>query len=861
MRSSILRQSFLDFFAKKGHTILPSASLIPHGDPSLLFTAAGMVPFKDFFTGEQTPPSSCVASSQKCVRVGGKHNDLEQVGRTARHHTFFEMLGNFSFGDYFKEKAICYAWEFLTQVLDLSKEKLWITVYHEDDEAFSLWRKIAGVPESRIIRIATDDNFWSAGPLGPCGPCSEIFYDHGEGVRGGPPGSPDADGDRFVELWNLVFMAYEQLEEERVLLPKPSIDTGMGLERIAAVMQGVHDNFDTDVFQALIQHSAAQSATSQHPVGDNVAHRVIADHLRSSSFLIADGVLPSNEGRGYVLRRILRRALRQVHAIGGGPSHLADLVPTLIAEMGECYGELMRAQSLIKAVLTQEGERFKVLLSKGLTLLSEWSQQGRGAIFPGEKAFQLYDTYGFPLDLTQDILRELGIEVDEKTFSEHMERQRHQSRSSWTGSGATVMEPIWREMNEALAPTLFVGDTQSVALAHLMAMVVEGKQVRRLEMGQAGSIVTDSTPFYGESGGQIGDSGVITGATGRMNVLDTQRIGQIWVHRGTVEEGFFELGDSVTLLIDQSRRDAIARNHSATHLLQSALRVVLGEHVTQKGSLVNAEKLRFDFSHASALSAQEWHDVELYVNRHVLMNHEVESVFMPQKEALESGAMALFGESYAEIVRVVTMGKEATSKELCGGTHVKRTGDIGLIKITSESGIAAGIRRIEAITGEKALQLFQELSCQMKRLSSQLRVPSDAIESKMQQLLAKKNVPSECAVTLTEKETLGTLAFWHAHVPEVEPGNLKESMDWLKRQMGSGVLALGTTINDKMTLLIGVSHDLLSQWNAKTLLFTALPHVRGGGRPDFAQGGSIHFEGDYAACIQRLRQALQQEKV
>lgn len=846
-----IRSSFLQFFQEKGHHVYPSASLIPHNDPSLLFTTAGMVPFKDIFTGAQKAAYPCATSAQKCVRAGGKHNDLDQVGYTARHHTFFEMLGNFSFGDYFKEKAILYAWEYLTKILALPKEKLWVTVYHTDDEAFKLWEKIANIPAHRIIRISTLDNFWSAGDVGPCGPCSEIFYDHGDHIPGGPPGSAEADGDRFIELWNIVFMELEQTPSgERVLLPSPSIDTGMGLERISAVMQGVHDNFETDLFTPIISRS--QQLAGAHD-SHSVSHRVIADHLRSICFLIADGILPSNEGRGYVLRRIIRRALRHVHYLGSSCTHMTHLVPVLVEIMGIAYPELARAQRLIESVLTQEGERFQHLLKTGLDMLTTWIDQSKGRkVLPGSYAFQLYDTYGFPLDLTQDILREKGISVDEQEFCQCMEQQKNLSRQSWVGSGESTHDSFWTSVYDTIGASIFLGHTTLSAQEKIQYLSTGDETACTLAAGQEGCVVVCRTPFYPQSGGQIGDQGWIQGPNGRFQVHDTQQQGHLIIHKGIITEGSLSKGEMVSLQVDETKRSRIQIHHSATHLLQAALRAVLGDHVIQKGSLVTDEKLRFDFSHPSPLTSPQIEMLEVMVNKWIRNNFAVTDEKMSQKVAIESGAMALFGEKYEDEVRVITMGE--ASKELCGGTHVSSTGTIGVFKILSESSVACGIRRIEAVAGQAGLEHFQHLHTQLKQVCTLLKCSSSDVEEKISRLLSKKSTSSAVSYAPVTKETIGSISLWYSHESSTEAKNLRSIIDQYKTQMKSGIAMVTHTSEGKMSVLIGVTKDLADRWNAVDLLKIVLQTSKGGGRPDFAQGGCPSQ--DSVTLVKRLKDAL-----
>src|SRR4051812_41968598 len=724
-----IRRSFLEYFEGQGHARVPSAPLVPHNDPTLMFVNAGMVPFKNVFTGLETRPYSTATSSQKCVRAGGKHNDLDNVGYTARHHTFFEMLGNFSFGDYFKDRAITLAWELLTKEWGIPADRLTVTVYHTDDEAFDLWRKISGLPESRIIRIPTKDNFWVMGDSGPCGPCSEIFYDHGDHIPGGPPGSPDEDGDRFVEIWNLVFMQFEQEDNEIVRdLPRPSIDTGMGLERVAAVLQGVHDNYDTDTFKALI--AASSELTRTPPDGERKAsHRVIADHLRASGFLIADGVLPANEGRGYVLRRIMRRAMRHAHIIGAAEPLMWRLVPALVAEMGAAYPELVRAQPLIEETLKLEETRFRQTLANGLRLLDEATGSMKpGETLPGQVAFRLYDTFGFPYDLTEDALRAQGYGVDRAGFDAAMAEQKAQARAAWKGSGEKASDEIWFDIAEEAGSTEFIGYAGHEGEGQVVALVKDGARVERAGAGDKVAILTNQTPFYGESGGQMGDTGAITGEKGfAAEVEDTSKpLGRLHAHQAVIRSGEVKVGDAVHLKVDAERRARIRANHSATHLLHAALRHRLGGHVTQKGSLVAPDRLRFDFTHPKALTSEDVAAIEEEVNRHIRENDMVNTRLMTPDEAIEAGAMALFGEKYGDEVRVLSMGRgdpleqdgESYSVELCGGTHVSALGDIQLFKIVSESAVAAGVRRIEALTGEAARQWLTERENRLKETAA-----------------------------------------------------------------------------------------------------------------------------------------------
>src|SRR5271156_2765808 len=741
-----IRSAFLGFFEREGHAIVPSSPLVPRNDPTLMFTNAGMVQFKNVFTGLEKRPYSRAVTSQKCVRAGGKHNDLDNVGYTARHHTFFEMLGNFSFGDYFKERAIELAWKLLTKEFGIPTDRLMVTVYIDDDEAFKLWKKIAGLPDSKIGRIAGSDNFWAMGDTGPCGPCSEIFYDHGEHIWGGPPGSPEADGDRFVEIWNLVFMQYEQFAKggERIDLPRPSIDTGMGLERMAAVLQGTHDNYKIDLFGALIE--AVADLTGIDPDGERKAsHRVIADHLRASSFLVADGVFPSNEGRGYVLRRIMRRGMRHAQLLGAKEPLMWKLVPVLVREMGQAYPELHRAEALITETLKLEETRFRNTLERGLAILDEASKSlKKGDMFDGVTAFTLYDTFGFPLDLTQDALRPRGIGVDIAAFSDAMERQREKARASWAGSGEAADEAVWFGIRDKTGATEFLGYETESAEGVVAALVKDGKEVAALTKGESGAVVLNQTPFYGESGGQVGDTGVLTGDGVRFRVTDTQKYaGDLFAHSGTVEEGTLKPGMALALDVDHGRRGAIRRNHSGTHLLHEALRQVLGDHVAQKGSLVSPDRLRFDFSHPKPMSSEEIERVEDIANDIVLQNAPVITRLMSRDDAVASGARALFGEKYGDEVRVVAMGEGGGntmgwSVELCGGTHVGRTGDIGIISVVGESAVASGVRRLEALTGRSARANANALSRLAKAAASELRVPLEEMPDRVAALLDER---------------------------------------------------------------------------------------------------------------------------
>ena len=858
-----IRKAFLDYFAANGHRPVASSPLVPLNDPTLMFTNAGMVQFKNVFTGNEQRDYSRAVTSQKCVRAGGKHNDLENVGYTARHHTFFEMLGNFSFGDYFKDVAIELAWNLITKDFALPREKLLVTVYSEDDQAFDLWKKIAGLPEDRIIRIPTSDNFWAMGDTGPCGPCSEIFYDHGDHIPGGPPGSPDEDGDRFIEIWNLVFMQYEQVTlDERIELPKPSIDTGMGLERIAAVLQGTHDNYETDMMQALIHASAEASHTE--PEGEHkVSHRVIADHLRATSFLIADGVLPSNEGRGYVLRRIMRRAMRHAHMIGATDPMIWKLVPALVTQMGQAFPELVRAEALIEETLKLEETRFKTTLDRGLKLLDDaTSDMGEGGELDGETAFKLYDTFGFPLDLTQDALRNRGMSVDEGGFNAAMERQRAEARAAWAGSGDAATEAVWFEIREDLGATEFLGYETESAEGKITAIVVDGKRVEKAADGAEAALIINQTPFYGESGGQMGDSGEIVCGEVRLAVDDTQKkLGDLHVHVGTVSGGTLKVGDEVVMTVNHDRRSALRANHSATHLLHEALRRTLGNHVTQKGSLVAPDRLRFDISHPKALAVDELTHVEAQVNDRIRDNSAVTTLLMTPDEAIEAGAMALFGEKYGDEVRVVSMGgteqgDKTYSTELCGGTHVKRTGDIGLIKVLNESAVAAGVRRIEALTGKGALRYLESQDAALQQVAAILKTQAGDVPGRVQGLLEeRKKLEREVAElrkkiaaggggsggsTAAETKDVAGVTFAPRLLTDMPAKDLKGLADEIKAQIGSGVVALVSVMEGKVSLVVGVTDDLTDEINAVDLVragSAAVGGKGGGGRPDMAQAG------------------------
>jgi alanyl-tRNA synthetase len=855
-----IRRGFLDYFEKNGHARVASAPLVPQNDPTLMFVNAGMVPFKNVFTGLETRPYKTATSSQKSVRAGGKHNDLDNVGYTARHHTFFEMLGNFSFGDYFKDRAIELAWNLLTKEWGLSPDRLTATVYHTDDEAFGLWKKISGLPESRIIKIPTKDNFWAMGDDGPCGPCSEIFYDHGDHIAGGPPGSPNEDGDRFVEIWNLVFMQYEQAANEIVAeLPSKSIDTGMGLERIAAVLQGTHDNYETDTFKALI--AASESLTRNSAPEMAASHRIIADHLRASGFLIADGVLPANEGRGYVLRRIMRRAMRHAHLLGAKEPLMWRLVPALVAEMGVAYPELLRAQPLIEATLAQEETRFRQTLANGLKLLDEATAGlGDGATLPGETAFKLYDTYGFPLDLTEQALVERGLKVDQAGFDAAMAEQKAKARAAWKGSGSKASDDIWFDLVEQYGATEFTGYSGTEGEGVVLAIVKDGQRVEQAEVGEMVEVVLNQTPFYGESGGQIGDTGKLTTLKGFVGeVEDTSKpLGKLHVLRTKIVAGELSLGETVHQKVDAERRDRVRANHSATHLLHAALRRHLGTHVSQKGSLVAPDYFRFDFSHPKALTRDEIDAVEAEVNAQIRSNEPVTTRLMTPDEAISAGAMALFGEKYGDEVRVLSMGRDSESDysvELCGGTHVRALGDIQLLKIISESAVSAGIRRIEALTGEAARQWLGERDAKLRQAAATLKSSPDEVPARIAALIEdRKRLERELADAkkalamgggaaksdLAATEDVNGYKFLGQVVEGLDPKDLRSSVDTMKQRLGSGVAALIAVSDGRASVAVGVTDDLSGQLNAVDLVkaaVAALGGQGGGGRPDMAQGG------------------------
>src|SRR5215217_2647814 len=855
-----IRSAFLDYFARHGHQPLPSSPLVPRNDPTLMFTNAGMVQFKNVFTGVETRPYSRAATSQKCVRAGGKHNDLDNVGYTARHHTFFEMLGNFSFGDYFKPLAIELAWNLVTKEFGLPENRLLVTVFAEDDEAFDLWRKIAGLPDQKIIRIPTSDNFWQMGDTGPCGPCSEIFYDHGEHIPGGPPGSPDADGDRFIEIWNLVFMQFEQVGPgERLPLPKPSIDTGMGLERISAVLQGTHDNYATDMMRALI--GAVENLTHVSADGPQKAsHRVIADHLRAVSFLVADGVLPSNEGRGYVLRRIMRRAMRHAQLLGAKDPLMWRLVPALMREMGQAYPELIRAEALITETLKLEESRFRKTLERGLSILDEETRElSSGQRLSGDTAFTLYDTYGFPLDLTQDALKPRGIGVDTDAFNAAMQRQREKARAAWSGSGEAATETVWFSVKERTGATEFLGYDTETAEGMVLALLKDGKEVQELKAGETGLVVLNQTPFYGESGGQVGDTGIMQGEGARVRVTSTEKkLGDLFVHHVTVEHGALKPNQSLELIVDHERRLAVRSNHSATHLLHEALRQVLGDHVAQKGSLVAPDRLRFDFSHPKPIEDAELNQVEEIANKVLLQNEPVITKLMAVDEAIESGARALFGEKYGDEVRVVSMGKGETNKtfsvELCGGTHVNRTGDIGVITIVGENAVAAGVRRVEAMTGDAARRYLADESRKLREVANILKTPVDEVSSRLTALLEERRKLERDLAEARRKLAMGGgggegdpvkdvagIKLMARAVTGVEMKDLKSLADEGKKRLGSGVVAIvGVAEDGKAGIVVGVTEDLTARFDAVSLVRAGAEKLGGkggGGRRDMAQAG------------------------
>jgi alanyl-tRNA synthetase len=876
-----IRRSFLDYFGSNGHRQVPSAPLVPQNDPTLMFVNAGMVPFKNVFTGLETRPYSTAVSSQKCVRAGGKHNDLDNVGYTARHHTFFEMLGNFSFGDYFKEGAIELAWQYITRELGFSKDRLWVTVHPTDDEAVALWRKIAGIPEERIV--AHPDNMWAMGDTGPFGPNSEIFYDQGESLAGGPPGSPDEDGDRFLEFWNLVFMQFERLADGRTVdLPKPSVDTGLGMERAVALLQGVPSNYDIDLFRNLIE--ASQDLTRTRAEGaQQASHRVIADHLRASGFLVADGVLPANEGRGYVLRRIMRRAMRHAHILGASEPLMHRLVPSLVAEMGAAYPELVRAQPLIEETLKLEETRFRQTLDKGLRLLDEATGSMKpGDTLPGQVAFKLYDTYGFPYDLTEDALRAQGFGVDRAGFDSAMGEQKAAARAAWKGSGQKASEDVWFDVAEEHGSTEFTGYAGHEGEGVVVALVKGGARVERAGPGDKVVVLTNQTPFYGESGGQMGDTGAITSDRGlEAEVEDTSKpLGRLHAHHCTVKAGEVAVGDAVHLAVDSERRGRVRANHSATHLLHAALRHRLGGHVTQKGSLVAPDRFRFDFSHPKALTGEDIAAVEEEVNRHIRENDSVTTRLMSPDEAIEAGAMALFGEKYGDEVRVLSMGRGSDSSysvELCGGTHVNALGDIQLLKIVSESAVAAGIRRIEALTGEAARRWLTERENRLREAAAALKAAPEEVPARVAALLDERRRLERELAEAKKALAMGGGSRAEAQGPEqvgghffigqvldgLDPKGLRGLVDEAKKRVGSGVVALVAVNDGRATVAVGVTDDLIAGRNAVDLVRKAVEAVGGqggGGRPDMAQGGGPDG-GKAAEAIAAVKAALSEEPV
>lgn len=875
-----IRSTFLDYFKDAGHDVVASSPLVPDNDPTLMFVNAGMVPFKNVFTGMESRPYNRAVSSQKCVRAGGKHNDLDNVGYTARHHTFFEMLGNFSFGDYFKEQAIYHAWELITGVYGIEKDRLLVTVYHDDDVAWDHWKKISGLPDEKIIRIATSDNFWSMGPTGPCGPCSEIFYDHGDHIWGGPPGTPEEDGDRFVEIWNLVFMQYEQIDEKtRVDLPKPSIDTGMGLERVAAVMQGIHDNYETDLFKKLIEASADKSGVD--PYGDhNTSHRVIADHLRSTSFLISDGVMPSNEGRGYVLRRIMRRAMRHAQMIGCSDPLMHQLVPALVSEMGQAFPELVRAQALVEETLLLEEKRFRKTLDRGMKLLDEEvTKIGESGELDGGVAFKLYDTYGFPLDLTQDALRAKDLTVDENGFNAAMDKQKAEARAAWKGSGSSATETIWFEAQEEFGASEFIGYSTTHADGKVIKIVKNDKSVNEAKEGEAVSILTNQTPFYGESGGQVGDIGTIRNESGLIiEITDTQKqLGSLHVHIGKIVAGTLTLDDAVHMVVDIENRNKIRANHSVTHILHAALRNHLGDHLTQKGSLVAADKMRFDISHSKAVSGDEIAKVEAEVNYIIRQNTEVTTRLMTPDEAINAGAMALFGEKYGEEVRVVAMGQADDgsdySVELCGGTHVRRTGDIGYFKIISEGAVSAGVRRLEVLTGNAACEYSAEQEQCLVHAAAVLKSPAQNLPDRLSSMLSERKSMEKEIADLQKKialgggassssegeiKEIGGVKFIGQVLQGIPAKELRGLADEAKKKIGSGVIAYIAVNAGKAAVLTAVTDDITDKISAVDLVRVGAAEVGGkggGGRPDMAQAGGP--DGDKAAlAIKAIEKSL-----
>ena len=869
---SDVRKKFLDYFKKNNHQIVDSSNLVPNNDPTLMFTNSGMVQFKNVFTGLEKRPYKTATTSQKCVRAGGKHNDLENVGYTPRHHTFFEMLGNFSFGDYFKEQAIHHAWNLLTKDFGIPKEKLSVTVFHEDDDAFNLWKKIAGLSEKKIIKISTSDNFWSMGDTGPCGPCSEIFYDHGNKLKGGPPGSPEEDGDRFIEIWNLVFMQYEQIsKDKRVNLPKPSVDTGMGLERMTAVLQGTHDNYKIDHFQKII---SASSDITKTPIDNSTiaSHRVIADHLRASSFLIAEGILPSNEGRGYVLRRIMRRGMRHAHSLGSKDPIFYKLFQVLLNEMKDSYPELTNGKELITETLKNEEKKFSSLLERGMKILDENLHKVQNKSLPGVVAFKLYDTYGFPLDLTADILRGKNIKVDNVGFEKEMEKSKAVARANWKGSGDKSIEEKWFKIREELNPTEFLGYEFEKAQGIIIKISKNGKFVGSANIGDDVEVITNQTPFYGESGGQVGDQGYIFTSDCKIKVNDTQKkMGDLFVHYGKIEKGSISIGQNVNLEIDVLKRNNSRANHSATHLLHESLRRTLGKHVTQKGSLVSPEKLRFDFSHNKPIEKEEMIKINNIVNEIVAGSSDVQTRIMTPKEAVNMGALALFGEKYGEEVRVVFMGKENNgffSTELCGGTHVKNTKEVGKFKVISQSSIASGIRRVEALRDKQLEEYENTLIEDKSKKEINLKNEIDLIKKELKNLKIKPNYKENLNLTenlknlnkqlnkvridsikkdktknIIKDKKIGKILIREQILKDFPPKELRTIIDQGKKDIKSGIVVCISTFEDKVGLAVGVSQDLISKYDAVNLVKAAssiLGGKGGGGRKDFAQAGGIN---------------------
>ncbi len=882
-----VRKAFLDYFSSRKHQIVESGHLVPNNDPTLMFTNSGMVQFKNVFTGLEKRPYKRAVTSQKCVRAGGKHNDLENVGYTPRHHTFFEMLGNFSFGDYFKDVAIELAWNLITKEFQISKEKLSVSVYAEDKEAFDLWKKIAGLPEGRIYKIATNDNFWSMGDLGPCGPCSEIFYDHGEHLRGGPPGSKDQDGDRFIEIWNLVFMQFEQVsKDKRTNLPKPSVDTGMGLERISALLQGTHDNYETDHFKTLIR--ASSNLTKTRVTKENISsHRVIADHLRASAFLIAEGVLPSNEGRGYVLRRIMRRGMRHSHTLGSKDAIFYKIVPTLIQEMSDSYPEIKRAEPLITEILKTEEEKFSTLLAKGMQILNDNLSKVKNNSLPGEVAFKLYDTYGFPLDLTQDILKNKQIKVDIAGFDKTMNEMKEKTKLAWKGSGDKSVDKIWFILKDKIGSTEFLGYEKNKSEGIVLSLIKEEKEVDEINEGDEAELVTNQTPFYGESGGQIGDIGSISNNNSNFQVIDTQKkLGNIFVHQGKLVKGKIKVKDSVNLVIDNERRMNIRAYHSATHLLHEALRRILGKHVTQKGSFVGPDKLRFDFSHMKPIDENEIKKIEKYINDMVKSDSEIRTRLMTPKEAIDKGALALFGEKYGDEVRVLSMGKENNkyfSTELCGGTHVKNTSEIGEFKIVSQSAIASGVRRVEALRAEQLTNYLEKKKQDLDNLSKAVSYKIDSLEKEIIKLgdkpivisdlpdnekikkLNKQLEQTNIKLILKDKnknyikdKTIKGLNVRYQLVKGFPSKELRSLIDQGKKELKKGIVIVYTIFDNKVGIAVGVTKNLTTKYNAVELVklgSKVVGGIGGGGRNDFAQaGGSLtkNIEKSFQTIIEKI---------